>query len=100
MTGASFILHAQDSSCPIENEGDLMHDLWIVHCIDQKLNETFPVTYNYLFQGGYFSMPSARMGCEGEIGAGYAKVPPYRNYNLRLQLMDHLEISGSYRIYR
>ncbi|HRD55150.1 MAG TPA: YjbH domain-containing protein, partial [Parachlamydiaceae bacterium] len=46
------------------------------------------------------SMPSARMGSEGEIGAGYAKVPPYRNYNLRLQLLDHLEISGSYRIYR
>jgi hypothetical protein len=55
--------------------------------------------YNHLLQGGYFAMPSARMGAEGEIGVGYAYVPPYRNYNLRFQITDRLEISGSYRIF-
>ena len=58
-----------------------------------------PVTYNHLLQGGYFTMPSARMGEDGEIGLGYSYVPPYRNYNLRVQLLENLEITGNYRIF-
>jgi len=79
---------------------NLMRDLLIVDYWNQKNNERFPVFYNNILSGGYFAMPSARMGCVGEIGAGYSKVPPYRNYNLRLQLLDCLEITGSYRVYR
>lgn len=81
-------------------EENLMRDLLIVDYWNKRINERFPVFYNNILSAGYFNMPSARMGCEGEIGAGYAKVPPYRNYNLRLQLLDRLEITGSYRIYR
>lgn len=45
-------------------------------------------------------MPSARMGCEGEIGIGYAYVPPYRLYNLRCQVLDKIEITGNYRVFK
>src|SRR5262245_55558308 len=79
---------------------DLMQDLLVVEYWNQRLNEKFPVYFDHLLQGGYFSMPSARMGKEGEIGVGYGYVRPYIHYNLRVQLVDFLEISGSYRIFK
>jgi len=85
--------------CPSGKE-DLMRDLITVEEIDQRLNERYPVLYNHLLQGGYISMPSSRMGNAGEIGLGYASVPPYRLWNLRCQLLDRLEISGNYRIFK
>lgn len=91
------------SSCLVpcgNSESNLMEDLLIVNYWNQRLNEKFPVTYNHLLQGGYFSMPSARMGDEGEIGGGYGYVPPYILYNARFQLVDFLEISGNYRIFK
>lgn len=93
----------EEESCffPVDNCTDnLMQDLLIVNYWNQRLNEKFPVTYNHLLQGGYFSMPSARMGQEGEIGAGYGYVPPYIHYNLRFQLVDFLEVSGNYRVFK
>jgi hypothetical protein len=77
----------------------LMNDLLIVEYWNKRQAERFPVLYNHLLLGGYFNMPSARMGCEGEIGAGFSYVPPYRNYNLRCQIMDRVELSGNYRIF-
>lgn len=80
-------------------DSDLMRDLLIVDYWNQRLAERFPVMYNYVFSGGYFAMPSARMGADGEIGLGYAYVPPYRNYNLRCQILGNVEITGSYRVF-
>lgn len=79
---------------------NLLNDMIIVNYWNQRINDHLPVTYNHLLQGGYINMPSARMGDEGEVGAGYASVPPYRLYNLRAQLIDRLEVTGSYRIYK
>ena len=45
-------------------------------------------------------MPSARMGEEGEIGVGYGWGPPYINYSARFQLVDFLEVTGNYRIFK
>lgn len=84
----------------LDRQSNLLQDLLIVNYWNQRLNERFPVTYNHLLQGGYFSMPSARMGQEGEIGVGYGYIPPYINYNARFQLVDFLEISGNYRIFK
>ena len=84
----------------VNHESNLMQDLLIVNYWNQRLNEKFPVTYNHLLLGGYFSMPSARMGQEGEIGVGYGYVPPYILYNARFQLVDFLEVSGNYRIFK
>lgn len=81
-------------------QGNLFGDMLIVDYWNKRLNDRLPVMYNHVLEGGYFAMPSARMGCEGEIGLGYSHVPPYRNYNLRVQLIDRLEISGSYRIFK
>lgn len=78
----------------------LINDLLTVDYWNRRLSERFPVTYNHLLQGGYFSMPSARMGPDGEIGIGYAHVPPYRNYNVRCQIHQNLEITGNYRVFR
>ncbi len=76
-----------------------MKDLLIVDYWNQKLNERYPVYFNNLLQGGYINMPSARMSREGEIGLGYSEFPPYQSYNLRIQLVDFLEVSGNYRIF-
>jgi hypothetical protein len=81
------------------DQSTLERDLLIVDYWNRCLNDRLPVTYNNLLQGGYFAMPSARMGEEGEIGIGYSYVPPYRNYNLRCQLFDRLEITGNYRVF-
>lgn len=81
-------------------ETDLMRDLMIVECVNQRCEDRMPVYFNHLLQGGYFNMPSARMGAEGEIGAGYSYVHPYHNINLRFQLIDRFEISGNYRIFK
>lgn len=94
-------------SCARLNSGDrqeiynnFLRDMLVVDYWDRALSERLPVTYNHLLLGGYLNMPSARMGQEGEIGAGFSDVPPYRNYNLRFQLADRLEVSGNYRIFK
>ncbi len=94
-----FFLHGEEIDSE-NGQSNLMRDLLIVNYWNQKLNEKFPVLFNHLLQGGYFSMPSARMGHEGEIGAGYGYVPPYIIYSGRFQLADFLEISGNYRIFK
>lgn len=76
-----------------------MQDLLVVDYWNRQHARTMPVHYNHLLQGGYFSMPSARMGQDGELAIGYASVPPYILWNLRCQLTDRLEISGNYRIF-
>lgn len=95
MLSAEFELMWED-----DGKHNLVRDLMIVNYWSNILNQKFPVTYNHLLQGGYFSMPSARMGEEGEIAFGYSHVPPYRNYNLRFQMTDRLEVSGNYRIFK
>jgi hypothetical protein len=82
------------------DECDLFHDLELVEAINRRMAETVPVTYNYLLYGGYFNMPSALMGKEGEMGLGFSYVSPYHNYNLRYQFSDYVELSGNYRVFR
>ena len=77
-----------------------MRDLTIVNYWNEKMAERLPVTYDNLLRGGYINMPSARMGSDGEIGLGYSRVHPYTNYNLRIQLINRLELSGNYRIFQ
>lgn len=79
---------------------DLLRDLETASRLDRLMNEKFPTYFNHLLYGGYMNMPSARMGCEGEIGFGYASVHPYRLYSLRGQLASRLEVSGNYRVFR
>ncbi len=80
--------------------GNLFDDLLIVDYWNRRINDRMPIFFNHLLQGGYLNMPSARMGQEGEIGAGFSYVPPYHTYNLRFQVLDRLEISGNYRVFR
>lgn len=79
---------------------ELERDLIVVQQINQHLNDRFPVTYNHFLQGGYINMPSARMAWEGDVGFGYAHLPPYRIYSGRVQFFDFLEVTGNYRIFR
>lgn len=76
-----------------------MCNLEMASLLDKKLHNRFPTTFNHLFSTGYFTTPSARMSCEGEVGLGYAYVPPYTHWNGRLQLFRCLEISANYRIF-
>ena len=82
------------------SENALFNDLMIAEYWNRENNDKMPVYYNHLLYGGYFNMPSSRMGEEGEIGFGYAYVPPYRLWNLRAQVTDRLEVTLNYRIFR
>ncbi len=84
---------------PLDLQESLMRDLLTVEAINQRLNDRLPVTTNMYLQGGYILMPSARMPCMGELGIGYAAVPPYRVWSARCQPFTHLEITGNYRIF-
>jgi hypothetical protein len=66
---------------------------------EAQANRRLPVIYNNLLETGYWAMPSARMDRPGVFGVGATWIHPYRMYNLRLQLYDRLELSGSYRIF-
>jgi len=97
-----FLLLVTWNTLLIATEGDdcdLMSDLLIVDWVNQQLAYRFPTTYNNTLQGGYINMPSALMGEEGEIGFGYSRVPPYKNWNLRVQLFENLELTSNYRVF-
>ncbi len=78
---------------------ELMRDLLIVEEVNRQIEYRYPATYNNTLQGGLINMPSALMGEEGEIGFGFSKTPPYRNWNGRAQLYSNLEITLNYRIF-
>ncbi|MEC7838925.1 MAG: YjbH domain-containing protein [Chlamydiota bacterium] len=86
-------------SC-IDRSERLMDDLMIAEYWSCKNCERFPVFYNHLLQGGYINMPSAQMGREGEIALGVSWVPPYHNWNVRTQVLDRLELTLNYRVFR
>lgn len=79
---------------------DLCRDLEILRRYNAKYMRLYPTTYNLFAQGGYLMMPSARMGESGEMGIGFSSIPPYYNFNARCQLVSHLELSGSYRVFK
>ncbi len=83
-----------------EREERLMDDLMITEYWNCRICERFPIYYNHLLQGGYINMPSARMGNEGELSLGYSYVPPYHNWNARAQVLDRLELTLNYRIFK
>jgi hypothetical protein len=93
-------LFAFDFADEANGQERLMQDLLIVDYWNQRLEDRLPVTYNHLLQGGYFSMPSARMSEDGQVGAGFGYIPPYHHYSLRCQLIERLEITFNYRVFK
>lgn len=83
-----------------DREMNLMDDLLIVEYWDRQMNDRLPISYNNLLYGGYWNMPSARMGSDGIMGVGFSYVHPYHNYNLLCQIAPFIEISGNYRVFR
>lgn len=79
---------------------NLLEDLLIVDYFNRHECDKMPVHYNHLYQGGYINMPSARVGDEGEIGGGYAWVPPYHIYSARTQLNKWIEVTANYRVFK
>ncbi|MEI6242500.1 MAG: YjbH domain-containing protein [Chlamydiota bacterium] len=80
-------------------EISLFHDLEVVESINKKIQDQLPFLYNYTLQGGYFTMPSARMKKGGNVGGAFSFVPPYRIWSVNFQYFNHLELSGNYWIY-
>ena len=78
---------------------EMLSSLEIAAYWDKKAYERLPVTFNHLLSGGYFITHSARMTQEGEIGFGVSHVPPYLNWNARVQPFHHLELSANYRVF-
>lgn len=76
----------------------LFEDLATVERINKEIKAVVPVTYNYNLSGGYFTMPSARSPDQGTFGIGFSAAPPYRNYNLSVQLYERLEVTANYHI--
>ena len=80
--------------------GNLFEDLAIVEEIDKKETFELPLIMNYQNQGGYFTMPSARMANVGNVGFGFSSVEPYYIYNANFQYFDHWEITASYWVFK
>lgn len=89
----------ETSGLRADDQENLFRDLLIVDYWNKKINDRLPVTYNNLLQAGYFAMPSARMGTDGEVGIGMSYISPYHNYNLRCQLFERFEVTGNYRVF-
>ncbi len=89
-----------DESIVSEEGMPLFRDLEMIKQIDRKINDELPFFYNYSMVGGYFNMPSARMGKTGVIGIGAAIVKPYDIYGVNFQMFDRLEFSLNYRVYK
>lgn len=66
----------------------------------KKICFNLPYLSNYTLQGGYFTMPSARMQRAGYAGAMFADISPYNIYSLSFQVFDRLELSGNYWVFR
>jgi len=84
---------------PDEHLSQLFDDLGHVKAINHELKRSLPYLYNYDLVGGYFTMPSARGAESGEVSVGGAYVPPYNIWGLGVQMFNHLELSGNYRVY-
>jgi len=91
-TGLAFLLLCYGVSA------SLFEDLEAVERINKEITTTVPITYNYNLSGGYFNMPSARSPAQGTFGIGVSAVPPYRNFNVSVQLYERLEVTANYHI--
>ncbi|HSX26658.1 MAG TPA: YjbH domain-containing protein [Chlamydiales bacterium] len=89
-------LFGEEGLCPADQ---LFRDLETVCLIDRQIHDRLPLMVNYLLQGGYFTMPSARTFDAGVAGFGFAYVPPYHIWSLGFQFFDHIETSGNYWIF-
>ncbi len=78
----------------------LFTDLKTVEKLNRESRFSLPLMINYQFQGGYFTMPSARTYKAGILGAGYAYVAPYNLWSLAFNFFDHIETTGNYWVYR
>ena len=84
-----------------EAEGSsLFKDLELVQQIDKRIVEKLPLYYNSSMMIGYFNMPSARMNKSGSVAIGGGNVPPYNVYGLNMQILDRIELSGNYVVYK
>ncbi|MDR3625090.1 MAG: YjbH domain-containing protein [Chlamydiales bacterium] len=79
---------------------DLFRDLDIVAECEKRNCDKLPLIYSHYGHVGYFNMPSARMGDDGDITLGASSVPPYRNYFIGFQLFSRIEMSGVYRVFK
>lgn len=93
------LLHGEHSACSNTRMDEMLSSLEMAAYWDKRAYQRFPLTYNHLLSGGYFTTHSARMSEEGEVGFGLSHVPPYLNWNVCIQPFHHLELSGNYRIF-
>lgn len=83
-----------------DQEDYLVRDLERVKEINEELDFSLPYISNYSAQGGYFTMPSARMRESGYFNAMFSSLSPYHIYALSFQLYDRLELLGSYWVFK
>lgn len=83
-----------------DSEDCLLKDLEELQKINKEIHFKLPYIANYTLQGGYFTMPSARMQESGEAGVMFSSVCPYHIYSLSFQLFNRLELSGNYWIFK
>lgn len=83
-----------------DSEDCLLRDLAKLQKINQEIDFELPYVSNYTLQGGYFTMPSARMQKSGFASAMFSNVSPYHIYSLSFQLYNRLELSGNYWVFK
>lgn len=94
-----FFIFSTIEAGEISSPERLFEDLEQVKRIDKEIKDELPFIFNYIMQGGYFTMPSARMPKAGCLGFGFAYLPPYRIWSLSFQFFGRLELGGNYWLY-
>ncbi|MBN4067215.1 YjbH domain-containing protein [Simkania negevensis] len=86
--------------CTALQANSLFDELIALKQWQKKVNDSFPITFNYLQYPGIIAMPSARMTPQGTIGVGFANLPYYQHFNLLFQPYSHIETSFSLRTFK
>ncbi len=78
VTLTSFLLLSSKSLFAQEGGESLFRDLKTIKELSSVSEDHLPYHYNHTLMGGYFSMPSARMGEVGKAALGLSYAYPYR----------------------
>lgn len=99
VTLTSFLLLSSNPLFAQEGVESLFRDLKRIKELSSVSEDRLPYHYNHTLMGGYFSMPSARMGEVGKAALGLSYAYPYRRYGATIQLLNRLEFGIGYQVF-
>lgn len=95
-----FVLSSTPSLFAKEIRPHLLDEIACLAQVETQAAISFPTYYNQYAVTGYFEMPSARMGAEGDVALSAGRVANSNLYGINVQFLSHVELAGNYRSFR